>query len=87
MQRLHNGWDVLWLAVSSAELALVVPPKCIYPTHFHQHGRVGGAEGHVNNTMFPQFLERCRYKHLRDLQLSFVEDAALHLHDERLTLV
>ena len=57
MQRLHNGWDVLWLAVSSAELALVVPPKCIYPTHFHQHGRVGGAEGHVNNTMFPQLLE------------------------------
>ena len=87
MQRLHNRGGVLWLAVSSAKLSFAVPPKREHPTCLHEYRRMGGAKGHVNNTVLSQLFQRGWYQRLGDLQLCLVEDATLHLHDECLTLV
>ena len=87
MQCFHNRGDVSWLAVPSAKLSFAVSPKREHLTCLHEYRCVGGAKGHVNNTVLSQLLQRGRYQCLGDLELCLVKNATLHLHDERLTLV
>ena len=87
MQCIHNRGGVSWLAVPSAKLSFTVSPKCEHLTRLHEYRCVCGAKGYVNNTVLSQLLQRGWYQCLGDLQLCLVEDATLHLHDERLTLV